>query len=220
MQQEHCSSNAFCGMFDSRSGHKQISWTYVLCLMQASLKDAEVYLRKQMISGGKGQLQVRSTGHILCPETHRKLAKKIALAWCRENKAAIGRYAGALSDEFSSAHSRGILVEGAVVALSSPVVQESLVVDWPVGNCSLQHLALSKDLHPMEQLKGSAMSCALYKSAQPVSLAGRTQALQFTIGYRLQLGQSRDQGQHHCAYRGLSADARTSIVLNRWAMFT
>ncbi len=99
--------------------------------------NVEVYLRKRIISGGKGQLQVRSTGHILCPETHRKLAKKIALAWCREDKGAIGRYAGALSDEFSSADSRGILVEVAIVALSSPVVQKSLVVDRPAGNSNL-----------------------------------------------------------------------------------
>ncbi len=100
-----------------------------------------MYLRKGVISGGKGQLQVRSTGCILCPETHRKLAKKIPLAWCRENKGAVGSYAGALCDEFSSARSRGILIEGAIVALSSPVVQESLVVDWPAGNSNLQHLA-------------------------------------------------------------------------------
>ena len=97
-----------------------------------------------MISGGKGQVQVRSIGCILCPKSHRKLPKKIAWARCCENKAAIGRYAGALHDDFSSGHSRGILVEGAIVALSSPVVQQSLVVDWPAGNCKLQHLALRK----------------------------------------------------------------------------
>ena len=117
-----------------------MSWMGILCLTQQLEINAEMYLRKRIISGGKGQLQVRSTGRILCPETHRKLPKKIALAWCRENKAAIGRYAGALNNEFSSTHSRGILVEGAVVALSSPIVQESLVVDWPAGNSNPQHL--------------------------------------------------------------------------------
>lgn len=135
-----------------------------------------------MISGGKGQVQVRSIGCILCPKSHRKLPKKIAWARCCENKAAIGRYAGALHDDFSSGHSRGILVEGAIVALSSPVVQESLVVDWPAGNYKLQHLALRKDLHPTEQLKASAMPCVLYKSAQPVLPVGTTQALQFAMG--------------------------------------
>ncbi len=105
------------------------------------LKLHAAYLRKRFISGGKGQLQVRSTGCILCPKTHRKLAKKVPLAWCRENKGAFGRYGGALHDEFSGANSRGILVESATVALSSPIVQESLVVDWPAGNSNLQYLA-------------------------------------------------------------------------------
>ena len=140
LQQDDHSSN-FCGMFDGEFAQNQLSWMYILCLMQQLEINAEVYLRKRSISGGKGQLQVRSTGCILCPETHRKLSKKVPLAWCRENKGAIGSYAGALHDEFSSAQSRGILVEGAIVALSSPIVQESLVVDRPAGNSNLEHLA-------------------------------------------------------------------------------
>ncbi len=54
----------------------------------------------------------------------------------------------------------------------------------------------------MEQLKGSAMSCALYKSAQLVLPVG-IWTLQFAIGYRLHLARSKDQGQHHCTYKDL-----------------